>query len=64
MLAIAIILGVNVLGTILFKGGDFNMFSAAALVVALFALNVTLAMVVLSLLVLVGLLVAIRETQK
>jgi membrane protein implicated in regulation of membrane protease activity len=50
MLAIAIILGVGVFGQIVIKKGDYNLPSAAALVVSLFALNTPLAIVVLSLL--------------
>ena len=50
MLAIAIILGVQVLLSILLKKDDFNLASASALVVSLFALNTPLAIVVLSLL--------------
>ena len=54
MLAIAIILGVQVLLQILVKKGDYNITSGAALVISLFALNMALAIVVLSLLVVIG----------
>ena len=53
MLAIAIILGVQVLLQILVKKGDFNVTSGAALVISLFALNTVLAIVVLSVLSLI-----------
>jgi hypothetical protein len=64
MLAIAIILGVNVTGMVLFKKGDFNVLSGAALVISLFALNTVLAIVVLSILSLITLMVVIRESLK
>ena len=57
MLAIAIILGVQVLLQVLVKKGDFNVTSGAALVISLFALNMALAIVVLSLLVVIGMVV-------
>ena len=57
MLAIAIILGVQVLLQILVKKGDYNITSGAALVISLFALNMALAIVVLSLLVVIGMVV-------
>lgn len=57
MLAIAIILGVQVLLQILVKKGDYNITSGAALVISLFALNTALAIVVLSLLVVIGMVV-------
>ncbi len=57
MLAIAIILGVQVLLQILVKKGDYNVTSGAALVISLFALNMALAIVVLSLLVVIGMMV-------
>ena len=53
MLAIAIILGVQVLLQVLVKKGDFNVTSGAALVISLFALNTVLAIVVLSVLSLI-----------
>ena len=64
MLAIAIILGVNTLGMVLFKKGDYNVFSGAALVISLFALNTVLAIVVLSVLSLITVMVVIRESLK
>ena len=57
MLAIAIILGVQVLLQVLVKKGDYNITSGAALVISLFALNMALAIVVLSLLVVIGMVV-------
>jgi hypothetical protein len=64
MLAIAIILGVNVTGMVLFNKGNFNLFSGAALVMSLFTLNLTLAIVVLSILSFITLMVVIRESLK
>jgi hypothetical protein len=64
MLAIAIILGVQVLAQILFKKGDFNLLSGAALVISLFALNTVLAIVVLSILGLVILGVVVKQSLK
>jgi len=63
MLAIAIILGVNVTGTVLFKF-DFNPFSGAALVMSLFTLNTVLAIIVLSVLSFIFAMVVIRESLK
>ena len=57
MLAIALMLGVQVLLQILVKKGDYNITSGAALVISLFALNMALAIVVLSLLVVIGMVV-------
>ena len=64
MLAIAIILGVQVLLQVLVKKGDFNVTSGAALVISLFALNTVLAIVVLSVLSLITVMVVIRESLK
>ena len=64
MLAIAIILGVQVLLQVLFKKGDYNITSGAALVISLFALNTVLAIVVLSVLSLITVMVVIRESLK
>ena len=68
MLVIAIILGVNVLGKVLIKVGDFDVFSSAALsaalVVALFALNLVLAIVVLSVLSLVAIVVIAKKARE
>jgi hypothetical protein len=55
MLSIAIILGVAMLLNLIGNRGDYNVLMAAALVISLFALNVTLAIVILSFLTLIGL---------
>jgi len=55
MLSIAIILGIAMLLNLIGNRGDYNVLMAAALVISLFALNVTLAIVILSFLTLIGL---------
>ena len=64
MLAIAIILGAGVFGQVLYNRGDFNLFSGAALVIALFTLNTVLATVILSILSMATVMVLIRENSK
>jgi len=54
MLAIAIILGVAMLLNIMETKGNYNTLMAAALVVSVWALNVIVGIVVLSLLVVIG----------
>ena len=54
MLAIAIILGVAMLLNIKETKGNYNTLMAAALVVSVWALNVIVGIVVLSLLVVIG----------
>ena len=54
MLSIAIILGVAMVLNIIDTEGNYNVLMAAALVVSLFALNTVLAIVILSVLVLLG----------
>ena len=54
MLSIAIILGLAMLLNIKQTEGNYNVLMAAALVVSLFALNIPLAIVILSILVLIG----------
>lgn len=58
MLSIAIILGVAMVLNIITTEGNYNVLMAAALVVSLFALNTVLAIVILSVLVLLGLIKA------
>ena len=55
MLSIAIILGVAMILNIIDTEGNYNVLMAAALVVSLFALNIVLAIIILSVLVLLGL---------
>lgn len=55
MLSIAIILGVAMILNIVDTEGNYNVLMAAALVVSLFALNTILAIIILSVLVLLGL---------
>jgi hypothetical protein len=54
MLSIAIILGIAMLLNIKETEGNYNAFMAAALVISLFALNMVVAIVILSLLVIIG----------
>jgi hypothetical protein len=61
MLSIAIILGVAMILNIIDTEGNYNVLMAAALVISLFALNIVLAIVILSVLVLLGLAKAINS---
>jgi hypothetical protein len=54
MLSIGIILGIAMILNLVEKEGNYNVLMAAALVISLFALNIVLAIVVLSLLVIIG----------
>ena len=54
MLSIAILLGIAMILNIKQTEGNYNVLMAAALVVSLFALNIPLAIVILSLLVFIG----------
>jgi hypothetical protein len=54
MLSIAIILGIAMILNIVDTKGNYNVLMAAALVISLFALNTVLAIVILSVLVLLG----------
>lgn len=54
MLAIAIILGIAMILNIVQTEGNYNVLMASALVISLWGLNLTLAIVVLSVLILVG----------
>lgn len=54
MLAIAIILGIAMILNVVQTEGNYNVLMASALVISLWGLNLTLAIVVLSVLVLVG----------
>ena len=54
MLAIAIILGIAMILNIVQTEGNYNVLMASALVISLWGLNLTLAIVVLSFLILVG----------
>ena len=54
MLAIAIILGIAMILNVVQTEGNYNVLMASALVISLWGLNFTLAIVVLSVLVLVG----------
>ena len=55
MLAIAIILGIAMILNIVQTGGNYNVLMASALVISLWGLSLTLAIVVLVVLVVVGL---------
>ncbi len=55
MLAIAIILGVAVILNVIQTEGNYNVLMASALVVSLWGLSLTLAIVVLVVLVVIGL---------
>jgi hypothetical protein len=61
MLSIAIILGVAMILNIIDTEGNYNVLMAAALVVSLFALNIVLAIIILSVLVLLGLAKAVNS---
>jgi len=54
MLSIAIILGIAMLLNLVETEGNYNALMAAALVISLFALNMVVAIVILSLLVIIG----------
>lgn len=54
MLSIAIILGIGIILNIIQNKGDYNTLMAAALCISLFALNLVVFVVVLSLLVVIG----------
>jgi len=54
MLSIAILLGLAMILNIKQTEGNYNVLMASALVVSLFALNIPLAIVILSILVLIG----------
>jgi hypothetical protein len=60
MLSIGIILGIAMILNLVETKGDYNVLMAAALVISLFALNIVLAIVVLSLLVIIGFAQAIK----
>ena len=55
MLSIAIILGIAMILNIVENNGNYNVLMATALVISLFDLNTTVAIVVLIILVLIGL---------
>jgi uncharacterized membrane protein len=55
MLSIAIILGIAMVLNIVENQGNYNVLMATALVISLFDLNTTVAIVVLVLLILIGL---------
>jgi hypothetical protein len=55
MLAIAIILGIAMILNIVQTGGNYNVLMASALVISLWGLSLTFAIVVLVVLVVVGL---------
>jgi hypothetical protein len=54
MLSIAIILGIAMLLNLVETEGNYNALMAAALVISMFALNMVVAIVILSLLVIIG----------
>ena len=54
MLSIGIILGIAMILNLVETEGNYNALMAAALVISLFALNIVLAVIVLSLLVIIG----------
>ena len=54
MLSIAIILGIAMLLNLVETEGNYNALMAAALVISLFSLNMVVAIVILSLLVIIG----------
>jgi hypothetical protein len=54
MLSIAIILGIGIILNIIQNKGDYNTLMASALCISLFALNLVVFVVVLSLLVVIG----------
>jgi hypothetical protein len=54
MLSIAIILGIAMILNLKETEGNYNALMAAALVISLFALNIVVAIVVLSILILIG----------
>jgi hypothetical protein len=60
MLAIAIILGIAMILNIVQTGGNYNVLMASALVISLWGLSLTLAIVVLVVLILIGLSYILR----
>lgn len=60
ILAIAIILGIDMILNIIKNNGNYDVLMASALVISLFALNTILAVVVLTLLIIIGLKAAIN----
>jgi hypothetical protein len=60
MLAIAIILGIAMILNVVQTGGNYNVLMASALVISLWGLSLTLAIVVLVVLILIGLSYILR----
>lgn len=61
MLAIAIILGIAMVLNVLETEGNYNVLMASALIISLWGLSLTLAIVVLVLLVVIGLSRAFKD---